>query len=75
MGVHGSKLLSVGLLLISAIFLTGLTPIRSDNYWFYGAILVQIVLVLLMNTKRSDFYCAGWIDGSISLLGLAYFMN
>lgn len=75
MGVHGSKLLSIGLLLIAAIFLTGLTPIRSDNYWFYGAILMQILLVLGMHTKRSDFYCAGWIDGSIALLGLAYFLN
>ena len=74
-GVNGSKLLSIGLLLVSAIFLTGLTPIRIDNYWFHGAILVQILLVLGMNTKRSDFYCAGWIDGSIALLGLAYFMN
>lgn len=74
-GVHGAKLVSIGLLLITAIFLTGLTPIRSDNYWFYGAIAVQIVLILGMNTKRSDFYCAGWVDGSIALLGLAYFLN
>lgn len=74
-GVHGSKLISVGLLLVSAAFLTGLTPIRIDNYWFWGAILVQVALVLGMNTKRSDFYCAGWIDASIALLGLAYFMN
>ncbi len=75
MGVHGSKLISVALLLVSATFLVGLTPIRIDNYWFYAAIVVQIVLVLGMNTKRSDFYCAGWIDGAIALLGLAYFMN
>lgn len=75
LGVHGSKLLSIALLLISAIFLTGLTPIRSDNYFFYLAIAVQIGLVLGMNTRRSDLYCAGWIDGAIALLGLAYFMN
>lgn len=75
LGVNGSKLIAIGLLLVSAIFLTGLTPIRIDNYWFYGAILVQIILVLGMNTERSDLYCAGWIDGAIALLGLAYFMN
>jgi len=74
-GVIGSKFLSIGLLLVSAVFLTGLTPIRVDNYWFYAAVLVQVLLALGMNTKRSDFYCAGWIDGAIALLGLAYFMN
>lgn len=75
MGVNGSKLIAIGLLLVSAVFLAGLTPIRIDNYWFHAAILVQIGLVLGMNTERSDFYCAGWIDGAIALLGLAYFMN
>jgi 4-hydroxybenzoate polyprenyltransferase len=74
-GVNGAKMIAIGLLLVSAIFLTGLTPIRVDNYWFYAAILVQIILVLAMNTKRSDIYCAGWVDGAIALLGLAYFMN
>ncbi|MCR9171198.1 MAG: hypothetical protein NXI10_01810 [bacterium] len=74
-GVNGAKLIAVGLLLVSAVFLTGLTPIRIDNYWFYGAIFTQVLLVLGMNTERSDFYCAGWIDGAIALLGLAYFMN
>lgn len=75
LGVHGSKLVAVGLLLIAAVFLVGLTPIRSDNYWFYAAILVQMILVLAMNKERSDFYCAGWVDGAIALLGVAYFMN
>lgn len=74
-GVHGSKLLSIVLLLLGSIFLVGLTPIRSDNYMFYLAIAVQIGLVLGMSTKRSDLYCAGWVDGAIALLGLAYFMN
>jgi len=75
LGINVSKLISLGLLLASTVFLTGLTPIRFDNYWFYLAIAVQIVLVLAMNTKRSDLYCAGWIDGAVALLGLAYFMN
>jgi hypothetical protein len=75
LGVHGSKLLSVGLLIASAIFLSILTPIRSDNVFFYLAIGVQIVLVLFMHPARSDAYCAGWIDGAISLLGIAYFLN
>lgn len=75
LGVNASRLIAVGLLLVAAIFLTGLTPIRTDNYWFYAAIAVQIVLVMAMDTKRSDLYCAGWIDGAVALLGIAYFFN
>lgn len=74
-GEHGAKLIAIGLLLFSIVFLVGLTPIRIDNFWFYGALFVQILLILGMNKNRSDFYCAGWIDGAIALMGLAYFMN
>ncbi len=44
------------------------------NPVFIMAVLVQLVLILLMNEKRSDVYCAGLIDGAIALLGISYFL-
>lgn len=74
-GVWSSKALSVLLLIATGILMIYWIPIRIDNYWFYGALLVQAALILGMHPKRSDLYCAGWIDGAIALLGIAYFMN
>ena len=75
LGVGASKGVAVMLLLVAGILLLSWTPIRWDNYWFYGALLLQVLLVMGMHTKRSDFYCAGWIDGAIAFLGFAYFLN
>ncbi len=74
-GVWSSKALSLLLLIATGVLMIYWVPIRIDNYWFYLALLVQAALVVAMHPKRSDLYCAGWIDGSIALLGLAYFMN
>ena len=39
------------------------------------AIFVQIILIIFITQKRTDNYFSIFIDGSISLLGLAYFMT
>lgn len=72
MGVKASKGLAIALLLVSGFLLMSLFPKLMHNMIFYAAIGTQIVLVLLMKESRSDLYCAGWIDGSIALLGVAY---
>lgn len=74
-GVWSSKALSVLLLIAAGVLMIYWMPIRIDNYWFYAALLVQMGLIIGMHSKRSDLYCAGWIDGAIALLGLAYLMN
>ena len=49
-------------------------PKLSYNYVFYIAVVAQIILFALMNENRSDYYCAGLIDGAIALVGLSYFV-
>ena len=73
-GVNASKLISIVLLLCFAvIMLCFVEGYLLLNPWFFIAVFAQIALVLFMNEKRSDIYCAGLIDGSIALLGLSYF--
>lgn len=71
-GIQTAKLIAVALLLFFLVVVTGVgMPIRS-NPLFYIAVFTQIVLVVFMREDRSDLYCAGAIDGAVSLLGLAY---
>ena len=74
-GVRNSQVLSLFLLLICSIALIGIDFVAPSNVFFYCAILIQMILVLCMNEKRTDLYCAGLIDGSIALLGASYFFN
>ncbi len=72
-GVKGAKGLSI-VLLIAFTLLMVYTDLRMmTNPLFYGAVIVQLCLVLFMNEQRSDVYCAGGIDGAIALLGMSYF--
>ena len=73
-GVKASKAVSLVLLIGFVAIMVYVNCDLLYNWAFYGAVLVQIALVLLMTEKRSDFYCAGLIDGSIALLGLSYFL-
>ncbi|NRA13523.1 MAG: hypothetical protein HRT57_16380 [Crocinitomicaceae bacterium] len=73
-GVKASKAVSLVLLIGFVAIMVYVNCDLLYNWSFYGAVLVQIALVLLMTEKRSDFYCAGLIDGSIALLGLSYFL-
>ncbi|MBL1281259.1 MAG: hypothetical protein COA33_013355 [Fluviicola sp.] len=73
LGIKGSKVLAIALLLLFFSSMTNLRPELLLNPLFYIAVATQIVLVLFMNKNRGDFYCAGLIDGAIALLGVSYF--
>ena len=72
-GVIGSKVLAIALLFGFYFLMVFALPELAENPIFYLAILLQAGLILLMNEKRGDLYCAGLIDGSIALLGGSYF--
>lgn len=71
-GVSASKMLAIALLLSSMFILSSLFPILFMQPMFYLAFVLQMGLIVLMSESRSDLYCAGWIDGSIAIFGLAY---
>ena len=73
LGVAGSKFTACLLLLIFTGMMVALRTELQFSPLFYLGVLAQLILILLMNEKRSDLYCAGWIDGSISLIGASYF--
>lgn len=72
-GINASKTLSVVLLIIFTLLMFCLLQGLKTNILFIIAIVTQIMLVVFMNEQRSDLYCAGYIDGAISLLGISYF--
>lgn len=74
MGVNASKVLSIALLFACMSLLFALVPALKENYLFYLAVGIQMLLVGFMSESRSDLYCAGYIDGSIALLGLSYLL-
>lgn len=71
-GVNGSKIVAlIGLY----IFFIGMSVLYNDllrSTFFYLTIAISTVLIIQMNEKRGDWYCAGLIDGSIALMGLTY---
>lgn len=71
-GVRAAKVLSSTLLLLYGCMMAFLFPNLISNGFFYGAMAVQLLLILNMNEQRSDGYCAGAIDGSIVLVGASY---
>lgn len=75
LGVFWSKVNSVSLLIAYMGIMLWLFPDLCTNILFYISVIIQIVLTMNMNEKRSDFYCAGLIDGAIVLLGLSYFFT
>lgn len=73
-GVNASKAIGVFLLSMFTAFMLLLVPALIYNPVFYIATLAQTALVIGMNDKYADIYCAGVIDGAIALLGLSYFL-
>lgn len=74
-GVGWSKVVS-GILL--ALFVAAnffVVPELAKNAVFVAAISVQALLIVFMNERRGDLYCAGAIDGAIGLIGLSYFLH
>ena len=73
-GIFGAKAIGVILLLFFDGYMISILDDLMFNPLFHSAVVIQIVLVIYMNEKRPDSYCAGLIDGSIALLGLSYFL-
>jgi len=73
-GIFGAKAIGVILLLFFDGYMISILDDLMFNTLFHSAVVIQVVLVIFMNEKRSDAYCAGLIDGSIALLGLSYFL-
>ena len=74
MGVAGSKGLAVICLAAFAGIMLWQMNSLGSNIIFYLAIAVQFLFIILMKESRGDLYCAGGIDGAISLLGISYFL-
>jgi len=75
LGVFFAKINGVVLLMLFSATMLWQEPELIANWVFHLAVLVQIVLVAFMHEKRSDYYCAGFIDGAIVLLGISYFFT
>jgi len=73
-GVRAAKVLSFLLLVTFALLMFFSWVDLRLNLIFYLGVIIQLFLVFNMNEKRSDLYCAGWIDGSIAIIGISYFM-
>ena len=73
LGVVKSKWFAALMLSIFVFLMLLVSPGLLPNVMFYIAVSAQLVLITLMNEKRSDAYCAGLIDGAIALLGISYF--
>ena len=73
MGVFWAKALSIVLLFLFFGLMVVYEPRLAPIGDFYLATAVQLTLLLFMNEKRGDIYCAGAIDGAIGLIGLSYF--
>ncbi len=72
LGINGARILGAFLVVAFSILMLYANVSLWTNPLFYIAIAVQLALIIGMNENQSDVYCAGGIDGAISLLGLAY---
>lgn len=75
LGVFFAKINGIILLMLFFGIMLWQEPALICNWIFHLAVGIQIILVAFMNEKRSDFYCAGLIDGAILLLGMSYFFT
>ncbi|MFZ9029543.1 MAG: hypothetical protein ACO2Z9_11040 [Crocinitomicaceae bacterium] len=74
LGVNGAKWLALLLLAGYIVLMYFVYPELIFSPWFWTVMLVTAGLVMAVNEKVSDWYCAGLIDGSIGLLGLVYLL-
>lgn len=72
-GVIWAKSVSSTLLFLFLMIMLFSTPALWETPVIIPAVFVQLALILYMNEKRGDIYCAGAIDGAIGLIGLSYF--
>ena len=74
-GLLKARIIAVFAILLFSVILLYLEQWLWYNMTFYTAVLIQILLIIFMSKERGDLYCAGAIDGAISVLGLAYFIS
>lgn len=74
-GLLGAKIIALFLLLSFSLIMLYVDRGLWTNATFYLALGIQVLLILFMNEKRGDLYCAGGIDGSIALIGVSYFFS
>ena len=72
-GVFGAKIIGVVLLLLFDGYMISILDELVYNPLFHVAVFAQIILIIYMNENKREYYCAGLIDGSITLLGMSYF--
>ena len=75
LGVRRAKSISTILLMLFLVIMVVYEPPLLVSIAFFVAITVHLTLLLFMNEKRGDIYCAGAIDGAIGLIGLSYFLT
>jgi 4-hydroxybenzoate polyprenyltransferase len=73
MGAFWAKWLSYFLLWGFIALMILFEPKLMLSPTFYLGVILQFLLIVFMNEKRGDLYCAGAIDGAIGLIGLSYF--
>jgi 4-hydroxybenzoate polyprenyltransferase len=71
-GVKNSKILSVALLLVFAGLALFFKETLQTNSIFLLALFLTFFLLMGIHEKRHSFYCSGWIESSIILVGWSY---
>lgn len=74
-GISVARILAIFSIVAFSVIMLFLFQSLWWNAFFYIAILTQIALVVFVNERSTDIYCAGFIDGAIALLGAAYFLG
>ena len=74
LGFHKAKLLSILFMLLYTFLAFYLKPNLITNFYFIGAMMYTIILLILVNKKRNDFYYSGWLEASIIIVGLSMVM-
>lgn len=71
-GVRNAKIISIILLILTAIGIKLVFPDIFTKLLFVLAILIQILLIACTTDKRQEIFYSGFIDGTIALLGISF---
>ena len=75
LGVNRAKWLAVLFLMFYTALIQLVFPLLLFSPWFWLGVFFTGCLIIAVNERVSDWYCAGLIDGSIGLLGLVYLLT
>jgi hypothetical protein len=74
LGIIPSIVLAIVSVLVSYLLLIFVYPDLMNSAVF-ASYAILVILIVGMNTKRSDVYCAGLIDGALGLIGFSYLLS